>query len=173
MRAAFVHEQVADTIQHGLVMQFGEWTRMRSLNTFLGLQRFLVKLKRLVYVHYWGMDIDPTVVMSLSARLDRTYPKGIHIGANTYIAFDAAILSHDMTRGVYRDTFIGRKCFIGARSVILPGIKIGDGSVVGAGSVVTKDVPAGTAVAGNPARILRENIEVGEFGRFRKKDSVA
>lgn len=142
---------------------------MQSLNQFLRLQRLLVKLRRLVDVHFWGMDIHPTVVMSLSARLDRTYPKGVHIGAHTYIAFEAAILSHDMTRGMYRDTVIGRNCFIGARSIILPGIRIGDGCVVGAGSVVTKDVPAGTAVAGNPARIVRENIEVGEFGRFEER----
>ena len=46
----------------------------------------------------------------------------------------------------------GINCFIGGQSLILPGITIGDGSIVGAGSVVTKDVPARTAVAGKSGK---------------------
>ncbi|MGO4440711.1 DapH/DapD/GlmU-related protein [Rhizobium sp. RAF56] len=115
------------------------------------------------------MDIHPTAVLSLSARVDLTYPKGVHIGAHTYVAFDAAILSHDMTRAIKTDTVIGKNCFIGARSIILPGVTIGDGSIVGAGSVVTKDVPAATAVGGNPARIIKSGIEVMEFGRVKAR----
>lgn len=49
---------------------------------------------------------------------------------------------------------IGEKVWIGGAAVILPGIRIGDGAIVGAGSVVTRDVPARVTVAGNPARIL-------------------
>jgi acetyltransferase-like isoleucine patch superfamily enzyme len=51
---------------------------------------------------------------------------------------------------------ICRGAWIGARSIILKGVTIGEGAIVGAGSVVTRDVPAFTIVAGNPARILRE-----------------
>ena len=51
---------------------------------------------------------------------------------------------------------IGRNAFIGDRAIILKGVTIGDGAVVGAGSVVTTDVPAGVVVAGNPARVVRE-----------------
>ncbi len=104
------------------------------------------------------MDIDPTATFSLSARFDLTYPKGIHVGAESYIAFDAAILTHDYVRKLYRDTHIGRHCFIGARSIILPGVRIGDRCIVGAGSVVTKDVPPHSVVAGNPARIIHKNV---------------
>jgi serine acetyltransferase len=46
---------------------------------------------------------------------------------------------------------------------------IGDGSVVAAGSVVTKNVPSGSIVAGNPARIIKSDVEVGPFGRLRQK----
>ena len=50
---------------------------------------------------------------------------------------------------------IGNNVWLGGRAVILPGVTIGDGSIVGAGAVVTKDVPDNVIVAGNPARILR------------------
>lgn len=51
---------------------------------------------------------------------------------------------------------ICNKVWIGFNSIILKGVTIGEGSIVGAGSVVTKDVPPWTIVAGNPARIIRE-----------------
>lgn len=143
---------------------------MFALHHLRKIRHILVKSRYFLYTKIWGMDIHPTANFSLSVKFDRTYPKGMHIGAHSYIAFDAAILCHDMTRGLYLDTYIGENCFIGARSIILPGIRVGDGSIVGAGAVVTKDVPAGCAVAGNPARIISENIEVGHYGRLSLAD---
>jgi acetyltransferase-like isoleucine patch superfamily enzyme len=52
--------------------------------------------------------------------------------------------------------FIHDDVWVGAMSIVLKGITIGEGSIVGAGSVVTKDVPPWTIVAGNPAKIIRE-----------------
>ncbi|WP_061938302.1 DapH/DapD/GlmU-related protein [Aureimonas sp. AU22] len=140
---------------------------MASLNKFLGLRRRLVDAKRFWFNRVWGMDIHPTVEFSLSTRFDKTFPRGVHVGAETYIAFDATILCHDTTRLIWVDTYIGRRCFIGAKSIIMPGITVGDECIVGAGSVVTKDVPARSMVAGNPARIIRSEIEVGPYGRLR------
>jgi acetyltransferase-like isoleucine patch superfamily enzyme len=137
---------------------------MLSLNNFRSLRGLLVDLKRFYFTKIWGMDLDPTCNFSLTARFDKTYPAGIHVGAKSYIAFEVAVLTHDMIRGLYLHTRIGQQCFIGARSIILPGVEIGDGSVVAAGSVVTKNVPAGTLVAGNPARAIRSGIEAGAFG---------
>lgn len=51
---------------------------------------------------------------------------------------------------------IGHNVWVGGNAIILPGVSIGDNSVIGAGSVVTKDVPRDVVVVGNPARILRE-----------------
>ncbi|MDF1515350.1 MAG: DapH/DapD/GlmU-related protein, partial [Anaerolineae bacterium] len=47
-------------------------------------------------------------------------------------------------------------CWIGGHAVILDGVRIGSGSVIGAGSVITKDIPANSFVVGNPARVIRE-----------------
>ena len=58
---------------------------------------------------------------------------------------------------------IGRNCWLGAGVIVLPGVTIGDNTVVGAGSVVTRDLPAGVVAAGNPCRVLRE---IGERDRL-------
>lgn len=54
---------------------------------------------------------------------------------------------------------IGRNCWLGAGVIVLPGVTIGDNSVIGAGSVVTKDIPANVVAVGNPCRVLREISE--------------
>jgi acetyltransferase-like isoleucine patch superfamily enzyme len=143
---------------------------MWGLNKFQFIRRAFVRAKWLYYTRFWGMDIDPTASYSLSVRFDKTFPKGVHIGPETYVAFEAAILTHDLTRGLHLHTRIGRRCFIGARSIILPGIEIGDECVIGAGSVVTRSVPPRSLVAGNPARILRRDIEIiSRYGRLAPK----
>ena len=110
------------------------------------------------------MDLHPTVKISLKANLDFTNPSGIHIGEHTYVAFHAVILAHDMSRLLMTDTYIGRNCFIGAYSIIMPGVRVGDECIVGSGSVVTTDVPSRSIVAGNPARIIRSGIRTRKWG---------
>lgn len=146
--------------------------KRRGLNRIMEVRHALIALKRNWLVHFWGMDLHPTVRVALSAKLDRTFPSGVHVGAYSSIAFEARIMTHDRTRGLYVNTKIGQNCFIGGRSMILPGVEIGDNSVVGAGSVVTKSIPPRSLVAGNPARILRSDIEVGPYGRFLTADAT-
>lgn len=57
---------------------------------------------------------------------------------------------------------IGRNCWIGAGAMIMPGVSIGDNTVIGAGSVVTKDIPANVVAVGNPCRVMRE---IGEHDK--------
>ena len=57
------------------------------------------------------------------------------------------------------DTVIGSDVWIGQNAVILPGVRIGDGAIIGANSVVSRDVAAYTIVAGNPARVLRKRFD--------------
>jgi acetyltransferase-like isoleucine patch superfamily enzyme len=139
-----------------------------SLNKLEWLRESIVYLRRLYLTRFWGMDIHRTAGFSRSARFDRTYPRGVHVGEDSFVAFNATILTHDTTRRLYLDTWIGRRCFIGAGSIVLPGIRIGDECVIGAGAVVTKDVPAHSVVAGNPAKVIRNGVRLERFGRFRK-----
>lgn len=55
---------------------------------------------------------------------------------------------------------LGNNVWIGGKATICPGVTIGENAVVGAGSIVTKDVPANTVVAGNPAKIIRDNVNI-------------
>ena len=58
---------------------------------------------------------------------------------------------------------IGKNCWLGAGVIVMPGVTIGDNTVIGAGSVVTRDIPSGVVAVGNPCRVLRE---VGERDRL-------
>ena len=136
------------------------------------LRSIIASIYWINYRKVWGMDIHPTAIFSLSAKFERAFPIGVHVGAYSYIAFEARILCHDRTRGLYLHTRVGQNCFVGGRSMILPGVEIGDNCVVGAGSVVTKSVPPRTIVAGNPAKVIRTNIDVGQYGRFATADQT-
>jgi virginiamycin A acetyltransferase len=65
------------------------------------------------------------------------------------------------------DTVVGNDVWIGYEAVIMPGVTIGDGAVVGARSVVTRDIPAYHIVAGNPARVVRPRLGQAEIERLR------
>jgi len=111
------------------------------------------------------MDIASNVKISYKAKLDKSInPKGIHISDYTWVLANATILAHDHCRRLKADTYIGGNCVIGINAIILPGIKIGDNVAVGAGAVVTKDVPSGCIVVGNPAKIIKEGISIDKQG---------
>jgi acetyltransferase-like isoleucine patch superfamily enzyme/O-antigen/teichoic acid export membrane protein len=91
----------------------------------------------------------------------------IKIGNNVAIAHDVTIMDsdahaidyagHQMTQPIT----IGDNVWIGSRAMILKGVNVGEGSIVAAGAIVTKDVPPNTIVAGSPAKVIRENVKWG------------
>ncbi len=80
-------------------------------------------------------------------------------GPNVTVATAGHPIDPDLRSKAYQynmPVHIGRNCWLGAGVVVLPGVTIGDNSVIGAGSVVTKDIPPNVVAVGNPCRVLRE-----------------
>lgn len=119
-----------------------------------------------------GCDISGFVkYISSTAYLDGGDFKLLHLGNNSVISRDVLILTHDFSieaglaaigKGnnenesfVLKDVYIGENCFIGARTVILPGAVIGKNSIIGAGSVIPgKEYPPNSIICGNPGKVI-------------------
>lgn len=94
------------------------------------------------------------------------------IGPNVIIATAGHPILPELREQSYQynmPVHIGRNCWLGAGVIVLPGITIGDNVVVGAGSVVTKDLPSNVIAVGNPCRILREVNEHDKEYYFKQR----
>lgn len=96
------------------------------------------------------------------------------IGPNTVIATASHPINPELRQKVTqfnRDVHIGNNVWLGAGVIVMPGVTIGDNSVIGAGSVVTKDIPSNVVAFGNPCRVYRE---IGEHDRryFYKDNEI-
>ncbi len=137
------------------------------------MRKFLWKILTEAYPCFlrwrYKMDIGKNCRISWKAHLDKSVnPRGIHIGDNTWILNGAMILAHDHCRGLKTDTYIGSDCVIGIRSIVMPGITIGDQSVIGGGSVVTKNIPSNCIAVGNPAKVIKEGVSI-KNGQIQNK----
>jgi exopolysaccharide acyltransferase PssR len=128
------------------------------------LREVIQILRREYFNRVWQMQLGEGCCISFSAKLDKTNPRGLHIGQYTVVTFGAAILTHDYVNGVDRDVYIGDNCFIGAHAIVLPGVRIGNNCIVAAGTLVARDVPSGCLVAGNPARVVETNVKTTHYG---------
>lgn len=122
-------------------------------NGWPALVRLRGRVKLALARRLWRYDIGPRTCVHPRALLDRTWPRGLHIGSDCIIAADVAVLTHDFTRGLLVDTVIGDRCSIGQRAIIMPGLTIGDDCTILPGAIVTRDMPAQSTAYGNPAVI--------------------
>ncbi len=101
--------------------------------------------------------------VSIGDRTEIHVGESVRIGRGTLIAWDCCIMDRDYhcIDGITEHTApvsIGENVWICCNAIILKGVTIGDGAVIGAGAVVTHDVPAHTMVAGNPARVIKTDV---------------
>ncbi|MNK71257.1 2,3,4,5-tetrahydropyridine-2,6-dicarboxylate N-acetyltransferase [compost metagenome] len=142
------------------------WQLYRTVSPWKGVWNFIViqltrycpilPLKNWMYRRLLRMRVGEHTAFGLMVMVDVFFPEKITIGRNSVIGYNTTILAHEYLIKEYRlgDVVIGDEVLIGANTTILPGVTIGDGAVVAAGSVVHKDVEAGTFVGGNPLRVL-------------------
>ncbi|HHV59804.1 MAG TPA: acyltransferase [Clostridiaceae bacterium] len=126
-----------------------------------------VLLHRNVKLSAWGTEGFAEISIGNNTYIgDRTEihaGQSVKIGSNCNISWDVCIMDRDYHKlnsetEVIRPVVIEDDVWIGCNSIILKGVTIGKGAVVAAGSVVTKDVPPGTLVGGNPAKIIKEGV---------------
>ena len=119
---------------------------IKKILIFMGIKREKIVEYKIGNVKYNNSLIDSLV------------PQFVEIGDNFISAPGSIILAHDASLLThYREyriekTTIGDNVFLGANAVILAGVRVGDGAIIGAGSVVSRDVEAYSVVAGNPAK---------------------
>ena len=97
----------------------------------------------------------------------------VMIGPNTVIATAGHPIDPELRLRITqynKPVHIGNNCWLGANVVVMPGVSIGENTVVGAGSVVTKDIPAGVVAVGNPCRVMRPVGEKDKKYFFRNEE---
>lgn len=118
---------------------------------------------------WMGCKIGKNVFIGDNVYIDKNYPELIEIGDNTYITGGTTLLCHKRDISDYHigdnlfdkpyktgKIVIGKGCSTGTNTLILPGVTIGDGAIIGAGSLVTRDIPAWTLALGRPAVVVRQ-----------------
>lgn len=137
-------------VRNFIVIQLARYT------PFLGMKNWLYRV-------FLGLKVGEQTSFALMVMLDVMFPEKISVGRNTVIGYNTTILAHEYLIKEYRlgPVVIGSEVMIGANSTILPGITIGDGAIVSAGTLVHKDVPPGCFVGGNPMRVIytKEELE--------------
>ena len=119
-------------------------------------QRYMSKLKSR------GLELGTDVSILEPFFLDPDHCYLISIGANTTLAPNVRLIAHDASTSLHLGVTrfgrikIGAGCFLGDSVIVLPNVEIGDGSIIGAGAVVTKDVPERSVAVGAPARVVMQ-----------------
>jgi heptaprenylglycerol acetyltransferase len=136
-------------VKNFIVIQVARYT------PFLGMKNWLYRV-------FLGLKVGEQTSFALMVMLDVMFPEKISVGRNTVIGYNTTILAHEYLIKEYRlgPVVIGSEVMIGANSTILPGITIGDGAIVSAGTLVHKDVPPGCFVGGNPMRVIYTKDEL-------------
>ena len=126
---------------------------------------FLFVKPKLIVLKMLGCKVGENLRIYTSlANIDKAAPQNIILGNNVTLARGVNIIAHHHYNKFLKEEFIqrdavveiGDDCFIGINAIILPGVKLGTGTMVGAGSIVTKSFEERSIIAGNPAKLIRK-----------------
>jgi serine O-acetyltransferase len=135
------------------------WAHFAWGHGFKWLGRFLSHLGRF----FTGIEIHPGATLGRRVFID--HGMGVVVGQTAEIGDDCTIYQGvtlggtSLGRGTKRHPTLGKGVIVGANAQVLGGFTVGDGARVGSGAVVMKQVPAGATAVGNPARILKAEVE--------------
>lgn len=160
-----------------VIGQFFGNIRRKSLQSMMDwaiLEPFMPRKMRPWLLRRIGCHVGKNVFIGDFVRVDLQHAHMIYIGDYAHITSDCRLLCHQRDLRNYRvgdnaalcgyktgEIHIGKGVMIGMRSMIMPGVTIGDGAVVGANSLVTKSIPSYTIATGMPARVVKtvpENV---------------
>lgn len=149
--------QVYKTVSFWKVVKNFIVIELARYTPFLGVKNWLYR----TFLH---MKIGEKTSFALMVMPDTMFPEKITVGTNSVIGYNTTILAHEYLIKEYRlgPVTIGSEVMIGANSTILPGVTIGDGAIVSAGTVVHKDVEPGTFVGGNPMRLIYSQEQLAQ-----------
>ncbi|MBE7119580.1 acyltransferase [Bacillus cereus] len=121
-----------------------------------------LSVKNWLYRTFLRMEVGEKTSFALMVTPDIMFPEKITVGDNSIIGYNTTLLAHEYLIREYRlgEIVIGNGVMIGANTTVLPGVTIGDGAIVSAGTLVHKDIPGGAFVGGNPMRIIYTKEEM-------------
>ncbi|HDR7912690.1 acyltransferase [Bacillus pretiosus] len=139
------------------------WKVMKNFIT-IQIARYtpFLSVKNWLYRTFLRMKVGKKTSFALMVTPDIMFPEKITVGENSIIGYNTTLLAHEYLIREYRlgEIVIGNEVMIGANTTILPGVKIGDGAIVSAGTLVHRDVPSGAFVGGNPMRVIYTKEEM-------------
>ncbi|PEZ89014.1 acetyltransferase [Bacillus cereus] len=148
------------------------WNVYRTVSFWKVMKNFIIiqiarytpflSVKNWLYRTFLRMEVGKKTSFALMVMPDIMFPEKITVGDNSIIGYNTTLLAHEYLIREYRlgEIIIGNEVMIGANTTILPGVMIGNGAIVSAGTLVHKDVPDGAFVGGNPMRIIYTKEEM-------------
>lgn len=176
----YSEEEYGDVSLWRVIKQFFRNIRLKYLEKMLDwviLEPVAPRKLRPILIRKMGCHVGKNTFFGDYVRMDTSYAEMIYIGDYTHITSGCRLLCHqrDLTGYSVGDNaaslgyktgeiHIGKGVMVGMETIIMPGVTIGDGAIIGAGAIVTRDIPAWTIATGRPARVVKQIPErkIGE-----------
>lgn len=168
----YSEEEYGDVSLFKVIRKFFHNIKLKFLEKLLDsslLEPFAPRKLRAILIRKMGCHVGKDVFFGDYVRMDTSYADMIYIGDYTHITSGCRLLCHQRDLKNYRvgdnaamcgyklgEIHIGKGVMVGMETMIMPGVTIGDGAIIGARSMVTKDVPPYCVAVGSPAKVVKQ-----------------